>query len=168
MTQASFYVHAIRKRDGDRLLVGQQRGIWSAVDLNVLVGGCGIASQQHDVGIVVIIDVTDLHPEVIGVGDRDLGVVPLVHPLGTVPPHRSQVARSDEALSYEAYVLLVVDDVICTVIVDIGYLDIDGVGSVDETGALRIVVGDEHVLPVCEVALSVVVQRCDVVPHHAD
>ena len=168
MTQTGFYVHAIRKRDGDRLLVGQQRGIRSAVDLNVLIGGCGIHSQQHDVGIVILIDVTDLHPEVIWVGDCNLGVFPLVHPLGAVPPHRGQVARSYEALSYEAYVLLIVDDVIHTIAVDVSNLGVDGIGGIHETCTLRIVVRDEHVLPVCEVAESVIVQCSDVVPHHAD
>ena len=104
----------------------------------------------------------------IRVGDCNLGVVPLVYSLGAVPPHRSQVARSDEALSDEAYVLLVVDDIIHTITVDISNLGVDGVGSIHETCTLRSIVRYEYVLPVCKVALSIVVQSCDVMPHHAD
>ena len=104
----------------------------------------------------------------IRVGDCNLGVVPLVHSLGAFSPHRSQVARPDETLSDEAYVLLVVDDIIHTITVDVSNLGVDGVGGIHETCTLRSVVRYEHVLPVCEVALSVVVQSCDVVSHHAN
>ena len=104
----------------------------------------------------------------VGVGDRDLGVFPLVDPLGAIAPHRGQVARPDEALTDESNVLLVVDDVIHTVAVDISNLSVDGISGIYETCALRIVVRDEHVLPVCKVTLAIVVQRGDVVPHNAD
>ena len=104
----------------------------------------------------------------VGVGDRDLGVFPLVDSLGAIAPHRGQVARPDEALTDEPDVFLVVDYVIHAVAVDVCDLDVDRVSGVHEPSALRIVVRDEHVLPVREVALPVVVQRRDVVPHDAD
>ena len=104
----------------------------------------------------------------IRVRDCNLGVFPLIYPLGAFSPHRCQVTRSDETLSDEAYVLLIIDDIIHTIAIDISNLGVDGVGGIYETCTLRSVVRDEHVLPVCEVTLSVIVQSCDVVPHHAN
>ena len=67
VTEHHFDIQAICQRHRDGLLVGQQRWVGPTVDLDVLVGRRRVLGHEHDVGVAVIVDVRDVHTEVIRV-----------------------------------------------------------------------------------------------------
>ena len=73
----------------------------------------------------------------IWVGYSNLGVIPLIHPLGAVSPHRSEVARSHEALTDESDVFLIIHQIVHVVSVDVRDLNVDRVCSINEASPLR-------------------------------
>ena len=161
-------VVAIRGGRNQYRLICLRTWVWALENLEIRLSTIRRHCYQYDIIVAVIVDVPYIHALAEWVG-RDLDDIstPLMGIHVTLAPEHSQVRWADECLTDESYILLEVNNIRHLIAIDICYLYLLTVCSLEDTLSLGVSNAscDEYVLSVGEASRTVIEHRCEVETH---